>query len=204
MLLSNEQFLLEKSLKQFNLQTYSEPLMKYLLLLQKWNKAYNLTAIRDLKTMISKHILDSVAITSWIHGTHIIDVGSGAGLPGIPLAVCMPDKTFTLLDSNGKKTRFLAEVKRQLKLDNVEVVQFRVEDYRPTQAFDTVLSRAFSTIQHMINWTEHLVAAKGIWLAMKGLYPENELTAVDYPFKVERYHVAEIDGERCCVIINNQ
>lgn len=182
----------------------SKPLMDYLQLLQKWNKAYNLTAIRDPQEMLKKHILDSLAILTWVKGPRVIDVGSGAGLPGIPIAIARPEFHCVLLDSNGKKTRFLNEVKRQLRLTNLEVVQFRVENYRPEQGFDTVVSRAFSSIEQMLNWTQHLNADEGISLAMKGRHPEEELIAIKTAYHVKNYNVPGIEGERCCVIINNK
>ena len=141
-------------------------LLDYLLLLNKWNQAYNLTAIRDLPDMVTRHILDSLAIVPYIHGVRVIDVGTGPGLPGIPLAITQPHLDIVLLDSNGKKTRFLNEVKRRLHLDNVQVIQSRVENYRDVLSFDTVVSRAFSDIGQMIFWTQHLLARDGIWLAM--------------------------------------
>ncbi len=180
----------------------NESYAHYLYLLAKWNKTYNLSAIREPQEMVSKHLLDSLAILPWLQGRRIIDVGTGAGLPGIPLAIAQPDIHFVLLDSNGKKTRFLQEVKRQLKLDNVEIVQFRIENYRPQQGFDTVISRAFSSLQQMIQWTQHVLNQEGIWLAMKGRYPQTELAELQQPYRVEHYTVTGLEGERCCVLIN--
>jgi 16S rRNA (guanine527-N7)-methyltransferase len=194
---------LKEGLSQLNLNIPHQGLVDYLTLLQKWNSAYNLTAIRDLKSMISLHILDSLAILPWIKGTHVLDVGTGAGLPGIPLALARPDLNIVLLDSNGKKIRFLQEVKRALHLTNVELVQTRVENYHPSQGFDTVTSRAFSDLGQMVAWTRHLLATDGIWLAMKGKTPDSELTTIQYPYHVNTYTVPGIDGERCCVIIEN-
>lgn len=199
----NIQLLLEQGLKQFALGAISTSLLDYLFLLKKWNLAYNLTAVRDPESMVNKHILDSLAIIPWLNGDNIIDVGTGAGLPGIPLAIANPQKQFFLLDSNGKKTRFLNEVKRQLNLKNLEVVQFRVENYRPEQGFDTVISRAFSNLAQMVQWTTHLVAEDGLWLAMKGVYPEVELHEIKQNYKVEHYTVEGVDGKRCCVLIEN-
>ncbi|MDR3503926.1 MAG: 16S rRNA (guanine(527)-N(7))-methyltransferase RsmG [Legionella sp.] len=195
--------LLEQGLKQFGLDAISAPLLDYLFLLKKWNVAYNLTAVRDLESMVNKHLLDSLAIAPWLQGERIIDVGTGPGLPGIPLAIAQPEKSFVLLDSNGKKTRFLNEVKRQLDLKNLEIVQIRVENYHPAQGFDTVISRAFSSLAQMIHWTEHLVAKDGIWLAMKGRYPDAELQEIEQNCKVEHYTVEGVEGERCCVLIEN-
>lgn len=200
--LKNTDFL-NKELKKLGLQSIEDKLMQYLLLLQKWNAAYNLTAIRDIESMVTKHLLDSLAILPFIHGTRILDVGTGAGLPGIPLALAKPNLHYVLLDSNGKKIRFLHEAKRQLDLKNTEIVEFRVENYRPTQGFDTVLSRAFSDIEDMLHKTSHLIAEQGIWLAMKGRYPEAELAKLCKPYEVEHYAVEGLEGERCCVIIKN-
>ncbi|MFI4919234.1 MAG: 16S rRNA (guanine(527)-N(7))-methyltransferase RsmG [Legionellales bacterium] len=192
---------MEQGLKQFGLTALCEPLWQYLSLLNKWNAAYNLTAVRCLEAMVSKHVLDSLAIKPWINGVRVLDVGTGAGLPGIPLAIAMPDVQFVLLDSNGKKIRFLNEVKRQLGLKNIEMVQSRVENYHPAQGFDTVVSRAFSSLEQMIHWTQHLIATDGLWLAMKGRYPDDELQLTEQPYQVERYTVEGIEGERCCVLI---
>ncbi|KTD52050.1 glucose inhibited division protein B GidB [Legionella quinlivanii] len=194
---------LEKGLQQLGLSVSPEPLLNYLMLLQKWNKAYNLTAIRDLPAMLSKHLLDSLAISPWLQGPRLIDVGTGAGLPGIPLAIAHPHLQVSLLDSNGKKIRFLQEVKRQLDLSNIEIIESRVENYKPATGFDTVISRAFSDLSQMISWTKHLLASGGIWLAMKGRYPEIELSTIDQGYKVIPYSVPGLDGERCCIIIAN-
>ena len=190
--------------KQLGLELPAGPFTHYLSLLCKWNQAYNLTAVRDQEAMITRHIFDSLALLPWIKGARMIDVGSGPGLPGIPLALARPDLHVVLLDSNGKKTRFLNEVKRRLALNHVEVVQSRVENYHPAHDFDTVTSRAFSELQQFIHWTRHLIAADGVWLAMKGRYPEQELAAIDNPYRVEPYAVPGLEGERCCVIINKE
>ncbi len=180
----------------------AEKLEVYLILLHKWNQAYNLTAVRDIPAMVGRHILDSLAVLPWLQGPRVIDVGSGAGLPGVPLALARPDLHMVLLDSNGKKTRFLLEAKRVLNLQHVDVIQSRVEDYKPPQGFDTVVSRAFSTIHDMLNWTDHLIAEHGVWLAMKGLSPDNELLDIEHPYRIEPYVVAGVDGKRCCVMIS--
>jgi 16S rRNA (guanine527-N7)-methyltransferase len=199
----NANLFLEQGLKQFGLSLLSEPLWQYLTLLNKWNAAYNLTAVRDIESMVGKHVMDSLAIVPWIKGERILDVGTGAGLPGIPLAIAKPDIQFVLLDSNGKKIRFLKEVKRQLNLKNLEVIEFRVENYHPAQGFDTVISRAFSSLEQMIHWTQHLIAQNGIWLAMKGRYPDTELNNIRQPYQVKEYTVEGVEGERCCVLIDN-
>lgn len=190
-------------MKGLGLDFSADKLMHYLSLLYKWNQAYNLTAVRDMDSMVTRHLLDSLAILPWVKGPRVLDVGTGPGLPGVPLALANPELHVVLLDSNGKKIRFLQEVKRALALDNVEIVQTRVESYLPTQGFDTVTSRAFSDLQHMLNCTNHLIATAGIWLAMKGRHPEAELASIDRHYQIEPYTVAGIDGERCCVIIQN-
>ncbi|CAM2744516.1 16S rRNA (guanine(527)-N(7))-methyltransferase RsmG [Legionella worsleiensis] len=195
--------ILDSGLQQCHLNSVGDSLWQYLLLLKKWNTAYNLTAVRKPEEMISKHLLDSLAVIPWLKGTRILDVGTGAGLPGVPLAIAQPDKQFVLLDSNGKKIRFLNEVKRQLDLENLEIVQSRVENYHPARGFDTVTSRAFSSLDQMIYWTQHLIADNGIWLAMKGRYPDTELSMIHQNYHVEQYTVAGVEGERCCVIIEN-
>ena len=194
---------LTTGLAELGLNIDSEPLLHYLRLLQKWNQTYNLTAIRDFETMVTHHILDSLAILPWLNGKRILDVGTGAGLPGIPLALANPDLTVVLLDSNGKKIRFLQEVQRQLKLPHVEVLQSRAENYRPSFHFDTVISRAFSELGQMMKWTRHLLIHDGIWLAMKGRYPDTELTSIHHPYQVKSYTVPGLVGDRCCVIIKN-
>ncbi len=194
---------LEQGLRQLGCQAPSETLSQYLHLLDKWNRAYNLTAVRDMEAMVSRHILDSLAILPWVKGECLLDVGSGAGFPGIPLAIANPQLHVVLLDSNGKKIRFLQEAKRVLSLVNVDIIQTRVENYHPSHGFDTVTSRAFSELEQMINWTSHLIAKEGIWLAMKGRYPEAELASLDHPYRVETYTVPGLEGERCCVIVEN-
>nr|HAT8713786.1 16S rRNA (guanine(527)-N(7))-methyltransferase RsmG [Legionella jordanis] len=194
---------LEKGFKELAIDLDPAPFLNYLSLLHKWNHSYNLTAVRDLDSMVTRHLLDSLAIIPWVKGPAILDVGSGAGLPGIPLALYSSNWQIILLDSNGKKIRFLQEVKRSLNLNNVHIVQSRVENYHPPSAFDTVTSRAFSDLAQMLQWTSHLVHREGIWLAMKGRYPETELASINLPYQVESYSVPGLDGERCCVIIKN-
>lgn len=184
-------------------QQHHDRLLQYLVLLKKWNQAYNLTAVRELPAMVTRHILDSLAIAPYLHGDRILDVGSGAGLPGIVLAITNPTLKIVLMDSNGKKTRFLNEVKRSLDLTQVSVVQTRVENYRETISFDTVVSRAFSELSQFIKWTHHLIAEDGIWLAMKGIFPEEELAEITFPYEVHPYEVPGLEGQRCAVIIKN-
>jgi 16S rRNA (guanine527-N7)-methyltransferase len=143
-------------------------LLDYIALLDKWNQAYNLTAVRDPGEMVTRHLLDSLAVAPHLTGQRIIDVGTGAGLPGIPLAILFPERQFVLLDSNGKKTRFLVQAKASLGLDNVTVIHSRVEEYRPEEPFDTVIARAFAALTDILSLCRHLVAKEGAVLAMKG------------------------------------
>ncbi len=153
-------------------------LIQYLTLLQKWNKVYNLTAIRDPEEMLIKHLLDSLAVVPFMVGERIIDVGTGGGLPGIPLAICFPNKTVDLLDSNSKKTRFLIQAKAELGLVNTQVIHDRVENYRPISRYDAVISRAFASMQDMLHWTDHLLSDNGVWWAMKGQQEFEDLTSL--------------------------
>ncbi len=179
-------------------------MLQYLGLLQRWNKAYNLTSIKDPAQMLSYHLLDSLSIGPHLQGQSFIDVGTGAGLPGIPLAVTHPDKNFSLLDSNGKKIRFLFQIKTALKLGNVKEMQGRVEEYKPEQRYDGVISRAFASLTDMIEGSEHLLVAGGRFYAMKGRYPDKELSALPKGYKVEQaieLEVPTLDQQRHLVII---
>lgn len=195
---------LQSGFDALGLSLSPDPFLEYLELLQKWNHAYNLTAIRTPIEMIQRHLLDSLAIVPWIKGPRILDVGTGPGLPGIPLALANPKWQITLLDSNGKKTRFLQEAKRCLSLNQVEIVQSRVESYRPSLGFDTVVSRAFSELKLMLDWTHHLVVKDGIWVAMKGRVPVEELQILPNAYQVESYAVPGINEERCCIIMKKE
>lgn len=149
-------------------QSQVKVLLAYLRLLEKWNQHYNLTAIKNSKEMISKHVLDSLSIESYLEGRRILDVGSGAGLPGIPLAIARPGCEFVLLDSNAKKTRFLFQASVELGLPNISVVSERVEVYRPSHLFDTIIARAFAKLVDFVAQAEHLCKPRGCLLAMKG------------------------------------
>ena len=182
-------------------------LVDYLSLLQKWNKAYNLTAIRDVEQMIDLHLIDSLSTIPYISGSHIIDVGTGPGLPGMVLAICFPEKKFTLLDSNGKKTRFLTQVKMELAMDNVTVANERVEQHAFQGAYDHVISRAFASLEDMIRWTLPLPKENGNFLAMKGVYPEQEIRDLPNSVTVESVYklsVANVSAERHLVVMKRE
>lgn len=178
-----------------------DKISSFLELLQKWNQAYNLTAIRDPKDMVTKHILDSLVVAPYIKGPRIIDVGTGAGLPGIPLAIALPHFQFTLLDSNGKKIRFLTQVLAELGLKNIEIVQERVEDYQSTEGFQTIISRAFASLDDFIDKTKHLLATDGQILAMKGKVLDEELKNVTGHVKVCQLEIPGLKEQRNLVII---
>jgi len=145
-----------------------EKLIAYLQLMLKWNKAYNLTAIRELDSMVIRHVLDSLSILPYINQSPVLDVGTGAGLPGIPLALCQPDYQFVLLDSNGKKTRFLTQAKIELGIENIEVIHSRIEDYKPDYRFEMITCRAFAALNTILDLTQHLVTSSTRVMAMKG------------------------------------
>ena len=171
------------------------PLYEYLQLLQKWNKPFNLTAIKKAEEMIPKHLMDSLSVLVHLGGARrVCDVGTGAGLPGIPLAVCCPETEFVLLDSNGKKTRFLHQVRRHLNLNNVTIVEGRAEDYQPDVGFDAVLSRAFADLMRMCQVTQHLLKKNGVWLAMKSQILETEQATLDARVVLVEQRALQVPG----------
>jgi 16S rRNA (guanine527-N7)-methyltransferase len=183
-----------------------DQLLRYLALLQKWNKAYNLTAVRSPEDMVTRHILDSLVVSEHLHGQRIIDVGTGAGLPGIPLAIINPDRDFHLLDSNGKKTRFLFQVKTELGLANITGHHARVELFKPDGLFDLVLSRAFASLKDMVISCQHLLTTEGCYLAMKGAISEQELLQVATVCgvaKVSELTVPSLDEQRHLIKLIN-
>lgn len=174
-------------------ETVIEQLLAYHALLVKWNKAYNLTAVRDPQEMIERHLLDSLSVLPFIEGQRWADIGSGGGMPGIVLAIVYPERQFTLVDSNGKKTRFLQQVKMELDLANVTVLHSRVEqvDLPP---LDGIVSRAFSSLHDFTHWTRHLGNNQTRWLAMKGLYPQDELAELPADFQLLTSHTLSVPG----------
>lgn len=180
-------------------------LIGYVELLDKWNKAYNLTSVRDPQEMLAKHIVDSLVVSQYLTGSRFIDVGTGPGLPGIPLAIMNPHCQFSLLDSLGKRVRFLNEVKRLLKLDNVQPIQSRVEEHTPEQLYDGVISRAFASLDDMVNYSEHLLSPDGLFYALKGIHPDKEIAALPDSVKVAdsfSLSVPGVEGERHLICIS--
>jgi len=167
-------------------------LLDYQALLARWNGTYNLTAIRDPAEMVSRHLLDSLAILPYVQGDSLADLGTGPGLPGIPLAIAAPGRQILLVDSNGKKVRFLREAIRSLKLEGVRAVQSRVEEVEGQ--YDCVTARAFASLADMLAWGGHLLAPQGIWLAMKGKSPDDELSGVPKGFAVSGIHTLDVPG----------
>jgi 16S rRNA (guanine527-N7)-methyltransferase len=202
--------ILQQGAEQLAVQLSSrqiDQLLDYLQELNKWNQAYNLSAIRSIEEMVSRHLLDSLAVVPHLisdKNKNVIDVGTGGGLPGIPLAIMFPEWKFTLLDSNGKKTRFLFHVKNLLELDNVKVENHRVEQYRPPEKYQIVISRAFASLQDMTDGCSHLLADDGVFMAMKGIYPENELLPLVGKVNLQsscQLQVPNTDGERHLLIL---
>ncbi|MFL1485840.1 16S rRNA (guanine(527)-N(7))-methyltransferase RsmG [Marinobacter sp. LN3S78] len=182
-----------------------EQLLAFLALLNKWNRAYNLTAVREPRQMVPRQLLDSLTLLPYITADRVLDAGAGGGLPGIPLAIARPDIHFTLLDSNSKKTRFLTQCKLELLLDNVEVIHGRAEDCRPDQPFEQVTSRAFTALPNLVDWCGSLLADEGQFLAMKGQFPDDEVSGLPSGWQVGARHRLDYpgcDGERHLLIIN--
>ncbi len=189
---------LADGIKQLNLdidKNKQELLLRYLEQLAKWNKTYNLSGIKEPERMLSLHLLDSLSILPFINEKSVLDVGTGAGLPGIPIAICKPNKEISLLDSNGKKTRFLFQASTQLNLKNIVVINDRVENYQSPKSFDIVVSRAYSSLAQFINQARHLLGEKSKLLAMKGHYPQAELDELPEDFKLLETHELQIPGE---------
>lgn len=181
-----------------------QQLVAYVEMLHKWNKAYNLTSVRDPNEMLVRHILDSIVVAPHLQGTRFIDVGTGPGLPGIPLSIVRPESHFTLLDSLGKRVRFLRQVQHELKLTNIEPVQSRVEDFPAEPPFDGVISRAFASLNDMVSWCHHLPGDTGRFYALKGQLPEDEIALLPAGLAVEsivELKVPHLEGERHLVIV---
>ncbi|OCL24633.1 16S rRNA (guanine(527)-N(7))-methyltransferase [Gilliamella sp. wkB72] len=176
-----------------------DQLINYVEMLNKWNKAYNLTAVRDPNEMLIKHIMDSLVVSPYLVGSTFIDVGTGPGLPGIPLAIINPDKQFDLVDSLGKRIRFLKQVQFELKLANIQPIQSRIEEYNQKK-FDGVISRAFASLQDMLTWCKHLPNEQGLFYALKG----SDLDPIPEGFTLKqdiKLTIPELNAERRLMII---
>ncbi|WP_153111987.1 16S rRNA (guanine(527)-N(7))-methyltransferase RsmG [Propionivibrio limicola] len=181
-----------------------EKLLAYVALLYKWNKTFSLTAMREQEKAVSHHLLDSLAILPYVPTGSLLDVGSGGGMPGIPLAIVRPELKVTLIDSNSKKTAFLQQAAIELGLKNVSVHSGRVEQYQPAVGFAAITSRAFSELSDFVTLSHHLLAADGVWLAMKGVWPHDEIARLPADVQVEAVHalaVPGVDGERHLVVL---
>lgn len=179
-----------------------EALVDYLALLHRWNRAFNLSAVREPREMVTRHLLDSLTPLPYLEGEQLLDVGTGAGLPGIPLALCRPDLQVTLLDTNSKKVRFLRQAVAELPLSNVSVVGTRVEQWHPEQRFDTIIARAYARMDGFVADSLHLLAPGGQFLAMKGRFDADAETAAlpqEWQYTVNPLHVPGLDATRTLV-----
>ena len=175
----------------------------YLDLLEKWNRVHNLTAVRDRAQMVTRHLADSLSVREWIAGQRVADVGSGAGLPGVPLAIVLPETHFALVEPRAKRVRFLRQVAIELRLHNVEVVASRAEDHQPAVPYDCVVTRAFAALSDMLAATRHLLRPGGLWVAMKGRIDTSELATVAPGLapRIERLNAAGTAAERHAVLL---
>lgn len=193
---------LEAYLAEINLPATAEQkkqLLDFVGMLNKWNKAYNLTSVRDPEIMLVRHIMDSLVVSKHLQGERFIDVGTGPGLPGIPLAIMNPSKTFVLLDSLGKRIRFQKQVAFELGIHNISSIESRVEAYQPEQKFDGVLSRAFASIHDMLTWCHHLPAEHGQFYALKGQLSDEEMQQIPAGFAITEtieLKVPKLDEQR--------
>lgn len=179
--------------------------LDYMALMQKWNKVYNLTAVRDAQDMLVLHVLDSLSVLPFIQSGNLLDVGSGGGLPGLIVAIARPDVQVTTIDTVQKKAIFMRQVKAELGLENVHVIHGRVEAFQPPSPFAQIISRAFSDIALFKKLTQHLIAKEGKWFAMKGVMPDDELSAANVkPSQVIRLHVPQLQAERHLIVFESQ
>lgn len=179
-----------------------QKLLAYLALIHKWNKVHNLTAVREPAEMVTLHLLDSLAVLPHIQAERLLDVGSGAGLPGIPLALCLPQMRVTVLDSSHKKASFMRQAKAELGVDNLDVICGRVEQFKPVELYDVIISRAFSDLNQFTSLTRHLCKPDAQWLAMKGVHPYDELTQISIkPSQIAPLHVAGLKAQRHLVFL---
>ena len=196
--------ILQQGLQELNISSDEnkiESLLAFIKLIEKWNKAYNLTAVRKPEDMARLHILDSLAVMPFVQGHRVADIGTGAGLPGIPLAIFLPDVEFTLVDSNSKKTRFVQQAILELQLKNVKVIYSRVENIQADVLFSTVIMRAFASLEDIMRLSWHLIDKEGILLAMKGQKPDQELDKIAQPYSIIPVRIPGIEAERCLIQI---
>ena len=179
-------------------------LLIYKNLLIKWNKVFNLISVKATEEIVTHHFLDCLAVVPYIEGKNILDVGSGAGMPGIIIGLCCPEKQITLVDSVGKKTAFLKQTCAELKLSNITVINKRVEDVTTNKLFDSIIARAFSDMQMLIDLTKHLIENKGTWYGMKSKKINEEEINTKYVLEKRVILVPYLDAERYLVKINNQ
>lgn len=194
----NLRVLIERGIKQLNLDLTGrqvKQLLDYLELIRKWNRSYNLTMVSSPEQMLGRHVLDSLALLPHVQGKTVLDIGSGAGLPGIPLAIALPGASVVLLDSGGKKVRFLNHVIRTLKLTSASTVHERIEAYQPEVCPDIICARALAALPRVLEWCDHLVGPETRLLAMKGRYPEQELLALPAGFMIDEVIVLAVPGE---------
>ncbi len=198
---------LSQGLADLNLEldnASQQQLLAFLALLNKWNRAYNLTAVREPRQMVSRQLLDSLSILPFVTADHLLDVGAGGGLPGIPLAIALPHKRFTLLDSNSKKTRFLTQCVLELGLKNVDIIHGRAESCDPAMQYRQISSRAFTALDNLVAWCGHLLTDEGEFLAMKGQFPDDEVAALPAGWQVTSRHSLSVpgsDGDRHLLVI---
>ncbi|HEY9380367.1 MAG TPA: 16S rRNA (guanine(527)-N(7))-methyltransferase RsmG [Burkholderiales bacterium] len=185
-------------------EAQTDQLLAYIDLLLKWNKVYNLTAVRDADAMLTQHLLDSLAVVPHIPPGRSLDVGSGPGLPGVPIAIVEPARSVSMLDSNTKKAAFIRQAAGALKLSNVSVHSHRVEEWAPEETFSLVISRAFAELRLFVEWCGHLIEPGGVLAAMKGVYPNDEIERLPKGFEVQRVvrlNVPGLEAERHLVLI---
>lgn len=196
--------ILQQGLQELNITTdenKTNQLLSFILLIEKWNKTYNLTAVRKREDAVRLHLLDSLTVLPFIQGNRVADIGTGAGLPGIPLAIFLPNTEFVLIDSNAKKTRFVQQTLLELNLKNIKVIHSRVENLKTETLFSTIIMRAFASLPDIISLTSHLLDASGILLAMKGQEPNEELVKMTEKYSVIPVNVPGVEAERCLIQI---
>jgi len=205
-LLDSEETLKEgiEKLKLENKDYLYAKLLIYKDLLIKWNKVFNLISVNSVDEIVTHHFLDCLAVVSFIGGKNILDVGSGAGLPGIIISLCYPEKNITLVDSVGKKTAFLKQTCAELNLSNITVINKRVEDITTNKLFDSIIARAFAEMQVLIDLTRHLIEDKGAWYGMKSKKINEEQISTNFVVQKRDIMVPYLDAERYLVKINNQ